>query len=81
MTHYPSILDEAEIGDHKNPELAIQHLPPAERRRIKKERRDRRDKWEKAHAARAEWTPEMFAAEEARLRDEIARWGQDDRAA
>jgi hypothetical protein len=80
MTHYPSILDEG-YGGAANEEYALQALPPAERRRIKKERRDRRDKWEKAHAARAEWTPEMFAAEEARLRDQIENWGRHERAA
>ncbi|WP_417676727.1 hypothetical protein [Pseudodonghicola sp.] len=48
------------------------HLPPKQRREAKRRQLERRDRWQKAAAVRADWTPEQHAAEAARLREEVA---------
>jgi len=46
------------------------HLTPRQRKAAKKRAQDRRERWDRAREIRADWTPEQFAAEEARLRAE-----------
>ncbi|SFQ56522.1 hypothetical protein SAMN05421853_11095 [Roseivivax halotolerans] len=45
-----------------------------ERKAKAKREQARRERWQRAMAMRADWTPEDFAAEEARLRAEIEAW-------
>ena len=59
----------------------FRHLPPRQRRAAKQRQRERQERWRKAHEARAEWTPEQFEEEEARIRAEIDAWTEGQRDA
>ncbi|WP_412073052.1 hypothetical protein [Tritonibacter mobilis] len=50
------------------------HLRPKERRKAVKRKRERQERWRRAQSIRANWTPEQFEEEEARIRAEIAEW-------
>lgn len=53
-----------------------------ERRAAVARQKERHERWQRAMERRAEWTPEQFAEEEARLCAEIDAWteGQQDAA-
>lgn len=57
------------------------HLPKAERRKAVERKRARQESLTRAAAVRANWTPEQFAEEEARIRAEIAAWAEEQRDA
>ncbi|MEE2633095.1 MAG: hypothetical protein VX940_02205 [Pseudomonadota bacterium] len=57
------------------------NLPPKERRKAAKRKRARQERWQRAQSIRANWTPEQFEEEEARIRAEIAAWAEEQRDA
>lgn len=56
-------------------------LPRAERKKRAARMRARQERWQRAQSVRANWTPEQFAEEEARLQAEIAAWAEEQRDA
>ncbi|WP_416369679.1 hypothetical protein [Tritonibacter mobilis] len=57
------------------------HLPKAQRRKAVERKRARQERWARAAAVRATWTPEQLEEEEARIRAEIDAWAEEQRDA
>ena len=50
------------------------HLPKAQRRKAVKRKRERQERWRRAAAVRATWTPEQHEEEARRIAAEIEEW-------
>lgn len=83
LTDSSTVLEEGQFGFAAGIDTSgdFRHLPKAERRAAKERQRARQERWRKAHEARAEWTPEQFEEEEARIRAEIDAWAEGQRDA